>query len=98
MTDPNNLIHHDAAVKFECPIGRTFAKQRRLCNGQGCILWRWETIMAGDARHKNAIREAMNETGEKGANHPKAARLVADHPDRYDLVPVRGFCGLGGNP
>lgn len=92
-----NLITPEEAEAFVCPIARTFGDKPVIekCRSTACILWRWEEIMAGDARWKKAIATVVAETGEKPP-FAKAAKSVAADPVAHDLVSTHGWCGLGG--
>lgn len=80
---PDNAIPHfnmqtatpeDAAKRWLCPMGRTFADPDKMCRGADCAAWRFLPIMSSDETFKGAvqreiaaIREVME--AEKKAGH-----------------------------
>lgn len=86
-----------------CPLARTFilaggtSLSDARCRGPECALFRWERITTAHPNWAASVKAVAAEMGEKPP-YPKAARVVADDPVKYGLVPVRGYCGAGGQP
>lgn len=82
-----------------CPFARTFAATpaQTGCRGPTCALWRWEKVTTAHPAYRDAVR-AVAATVEDKPPFPKAARIVADDPEKYGLVPSKGYCGAGGQP
>jgi hypothetical protein len=88
----------EAASAKPCPVARCFGGDiKSECRGPECILWRWKPVMAGTPAWKAAVLSEAAKLDEK-APFPKAARIVADDPAAFGLMPTEGFCGLGGEP
>lgn len=80
-----------------CPLARTFgqAPSHSGCRGSDCAVWRWEKITTAHPLWSQAVRAEA----EKIQDRPpfaRAARIVADDPEAFGLVPKLGYCGLGG--
>ena len=111
---PQNAIPHfnvqtatpeDAAKRWECPMGRTFAEPGKMCRGPKCAAWRFLPLLASDpsivaavAREMRAIEQESG--GHKANYHKQAVERVMRDPSAY-AIPAhheRGFCGLGAKP
>ena len=82
-----------------CPVARTFATNPASdrCRGPDCAAFRWETITVAHPNWAASVKAVAAEIGDT-VPFKKASRIVADDPEKYGLVPTRGFCGLGGQP
>ncbi len=69
------------------------------CQGVGCMMWRWQPLMADDA-FKEAVKKAALDIGDKHPSRPKAAAHVVANRAEYGLPdkPYKGYCGIAGKP
>lgn len=101
------MLTEPQARGLACPIARTFAGSPvATCRGSGCILWRWQPILASSPAFVSAVQAEMKRAAEAagkptgGGFHKQAvATVMADKaahgvPDRSEY----GWCGLGGKP
>lgn len=93
------LTPEDAALKWLCPLARTFYRTppQANCIGPACALWRWETITTSHPLWAKSVKAAAAETGEKPP-YREASKFVAENLEVLGMVPTRGFCGAGGQP
>lgn len=88
----------EEAAALLCPAARAFsAPSTPGCRGPVCMAWRYETITTKHPLWLPAVRAKAEELGEKSP-YPKAAAYVAENKAELGMVPVKGFCGLGGQP
>lgn len=89
----------EEAAQTLCPFARTFAvpKAEPHCQGPSCALWRWEVVTTAHPLWKDAVLAEAAKTGEK-VPYPKASKVVSDNKAALGLIPVRGWCGAGGEP
>lgn len=82
-----------------CPFARTFSATPafQYCRGTECAIWRWEKFTTAHPMWRDAVRAEAEKLGEKPP-FAKAARIVADDPAAFGLVPNKGYCGAGGMP
>jgi len=94
-TDPSNTNSYhteEVASSKGCPVLRTG------CQGSVCMMWRWEQLMTSHPKWKEAMVKAAIETGEKNPPFAKAAKLVNENRERFNLVSDKGYCSIGAIP
>ena len=89
----------EEAADLLCPVARTFAASPAVtgCKGPSCAVWRWEAITTKHPLWAPAVKAKAEELGEK-APFAKASAWVAENKADLGMIPVKGFCGLGGAP
>lgn len=87
----------EEAAHLLCPVARTFSASPATagCKGPECMVWRWEAVTVKHPLWLGAMQARAAEIGEK-APYPKAAAWVAANLADLGMVPVKGWCGLGG--
>ena len=96
----------DEAKHLQCPIARTFEQGKgEKCDGDACMLWRWERPMARGGSFEAAVKREMacmaQEDGKGRPHmsfHKKAVAKVSADLEGHGVRSDQGYCGLGGRP
>jgi hypothetical protein len=79
---------HEALDKW-CPL----RGNGLLCQGSGCMMWRWQPLMADDA-----FAAAVKSVVDGGISHKNATAHVIANRRHFGLpeTEYKGYCGLAG--